>query len=476
MLLGLGLHLIGMKKLLLLSGIVGLTFSGICQAPYWSKDDHLASWIVTDSYSYALYDTLTLTLHNPYPDTLLIRSVELPGGNPVQPPRFIATGDSHPIIVAVQYYGIGEGLRIYDHRVTVRGNLAIPVISQFVVLVNTKRVKRYSGADGVLDSMVVEGVPKPYHLYCHEDGGLREIGQRTTDGSRKLGTWYRFTSNGYYDYKRDYTRMTRLHGYPDSILQSDNFSFRCSRCDTFSPVWDGYAAQGMIMLYLPNAPGTLRLEYSDKWAEWHLDDMRQGEVSLFQLPLHDSTSWHYRASYYTGWVIPHREKVVVTVNPEWLPSAKNTYGLFYAYLAAQGFSPESFHPYLTDWYVLEKPIGMSMDAFTAQLQRDTVIAKVGWLIEEAPLHGTNPLAFFGQAQLIIDPMKMPNDGYWQQALTNIGLSQPDMIQGTYITTQMPLTMEVFQQLLHEVEALPWVRAMELTWEGQVIEPEMEMRH
>lgn len=471
-----GLHLMGMKKLLLLSWIIGLSFSGISQAPYWSKSDHLASWIVADSYSYALYDTLALTLHNPYPDTLYIRSIELPGGTPVQPPHFIASGDSRTIRVAVQYYGVGEGVRVYDHRVTVRGNLYVPVVSQYVVLVNTDKVKQYTRAGGVLDSLVVEHVPKPYHLYCHDQGTLREIGQKTTDGSRKLGTWYRFKSNGDLDDKREYSRIARLHGYPESILLKENFSFRCIRCDTFSPVWDGYGAQGMLMLYVPNVPGTLRLAYDNEWAEWHLDDTRQGEVSLFKLPLHDSSTLHYRASYYTGWVIPHQEKVVVTLNPKWLPPLENTYALFYQYLERQDYSPQIFHPNLTNWYVLGKPSNLNMDDFVTQLHSDTAIGRVGWFIEEAALHGTSPLVFFGQIHLIIDPMTIPNDGIWQQALTARRIINPEMVQGTYITAQLPLQSQGFQSVLHAMEELPWVRSMELSWEGQVIEPEMEIHH
>lgn len=454
--------------------VCSISVSG--QAPYWSKGDHLASWIIADTYSYALFDTLRLTLHNPYPDTLDISSVELPGGFPIDIPRYIASGDSQAITVAVQYYGVGEGVRIYSHRVTVRANIYVPVVSQIVVLVNTDQVQQYLGQDGLMDSMVVDGIPKPYYLYCYPDGTLREVGQKNSAGTRKLGTWYRFNQDGTLDYQRDYSRMVHLHGYPDSIQRTDNFLFRCDRCDTFSPVWDGYRAQGVALLYLPNAPGTLRLAHQDKWAEWHLDDTRQGEVSLFRLPLHDSTTWHYRASYYTGWVIPQQEKVVVVMNPNWLLQAENTYGLFYQYLDKQGFSPQRFHPNLTDWYVITKPSGLPMDDFTEQLRGDTAIGKVGWLIEEAALHGTSPLVFFGQIHLLIDPMTIPNDGYWQQALTDAGLIQVEMVQGSYITAKMSLQMEGFQSLLYTLNALPWIRSMEFSWEGQVIEPEIDIEH
>lgn len=444
------------------------------QAPYWSKGDHLASWIVQDTFSYALYDTLSLALHNPYPDTLHIWNIALPGGTPVNPPDYIPPNDSSPIVVAVQYYGVGEGVRIYDHRVTVRGNLYVPVVSQYVVLVNTDEVIRYIGDDSMPDSMYVGHLPKPYHIYCHDDGSLREIGQKTSDGKRKLGAWYRFKKDGSFHYKRAYSRIAWLNGYADTVLQQVNFTFRCNGCDTFSAVWDGYAAQGQLLLYLPNAPGTLRLNQGEQWAEWHLDDRRQGEVSLFWLPLHDSSTIHYRATYYTGWLILDSNRVVVKANGSVFTQGHTP--TFFQYLTESGHEPAIFNTYINNWCTLIKPAEMPLPIFMAQLAADTMIAEVGQYVNEAVFHSGGPLAYFGKISIIIDPMTIPNDGYWQQAFYDLGLEDLEMVQGTYVSATLPLRVKDCQQRLFAIQELPWVRAIELEYAGTVSLPEVEVEH
>lgn len=463
-------------RLLLLIVSVGYCYFAQAQSPVWWRGDHLASWIITDTYRYDVSDTLHLWLVNPSTDTLWIKQVELPGGLPYDVPEAIAPGDTGAFHIQVRYYGVGEGVKLYDHRVTVRADRFVPAISQYVVLVNTNKVSFELNNEGMLTHVEAVSVPMHYRMLCHKDGSLHEIGEIADDGKQRLGTWLTFSPDGDLVEKTTYTSMANLYGYADSVWDEAVFTFRCDSCTSFSAVPASSKQYGSRYQYISTDPGILRMQLGDAWAEWRLAPGRQPLVTLFPQQLMDSSVVHYRSAHNTGRLIVDTQKAVLKAHWCWSGSDCGTGTTFIDHATKySAAAPYPFQRRMEGWCVVTKPSGIAFDEWIESMVADTLFS-VGWLAEDGIENGQGALAFLGHVYLYVNPMKMPSFITMQEQLASLSMGRGQVVQGMYVETGIPLRWNTVQLLFRQIESWEWVTGIYLSLEGVEVLPDEKIEH
>lgn len=473
---GLRHHLLVMRLIALITAVGWCGFLQ-AQLPYWWRGDHLASWIITDTYRYDVSDTLHMWLINPGAETLRIDKVELPGGLPYDVPKTIAPGDTGAFHIQVRYYGVGEGVKLYDHRVTVRANRYVPTISQYVVLVNTDTVVFELNHEGVLAQVEAVSTPMPYRMLCHEEGSLHEVGEIAGDGSQRLGTWLAFSPEGDLLAKTTYTSITAIYGYADSVWDQATVSFRCDSCSQFTPVLVSSQQYGNRYIYTATDPGILRMQLGETWAEWRLAPGRQPLVSYFPQLLTDSSVVHYRSTHATGRLQVDTQKAVLRAHWCWTNNNCGTVSSTFLDYVAQfsATEPIPFRRHMAGWYIITKPEDVDFDGWIAELSKDTLFA-AGWLAADGMDNGQGALAFFGQVYLFVNPMEMPSFTSLQHQLASLSMRGGQVEQGMYVETVIPLRWQTVQNLFRQIESWPWVNGISLSMQGVEVALEEVIEH